>query len=187
MSLKTWAGFQEYRRITPMALFALRAAADAGRPRSVRSLAGLATAPGFSSPTPLHVAEHRLQAEQAGIAQGAQFVEADAGEDFHAAQPIGAAQGLLQLAGTAGRALAPTVEALPLMVCKVAALPGHRPRRAGVRAGRRGPACPERSAATWTISSGLPPGNAPTMSRASTSSPASAAVAGAPTAPLLPR
>ena len=34
----------------------------------------------------LHVAEHRLQAEQAGIAQGAQFVEADAGEDFHAAQ-----------------------------------------------------------------------------------------------------
>ena len=40
------------------------------------------------------------------------------------------------------RALAPTVEALPLMVCRVAALPGHRPRRAGVRAGRRGP-CPE--------------------------------------------
>ena len=39
------------------------------------------------------------------------------------------------------RALAPTVEALPLMVCRVAALPGHRPRRAGVRAGRRGPAC----------------------------------------------
>ena len=32
-----------------------------------------------------------------------QFVEADAGEDFHAAQRIGAAQGLLQLAGTAGR------------------------------------------------------------------------------------
>ena len=35
--------------------------------------------------------------------QGAQFVEADAGEDFHAAQRIGAAQGLLQLAGTAGQ------------------------------------------------------------------------------------
>ena len=51
------------------------------------------------------------------------------------------------LARPAG-ALAPTVEALPLMVCRVAALPGHRPRRAGVRAGRRGPACPERSAAT---------------------------------------
>ena len=31
------------------------------------------------------------------------------------------------------------------------------PRRAGVRAGRRGPACPERSAATRTISSRLPP------------------------------
>ena len=68
----------------------------------------------------------------------------------------------------------------PLMVCRVAALPGHRPRRAGVRAGRRGPACPERSAATRTISSRLPP-KRPTISpRASTSSPASAAVAGAP-------
>ena len=33
MSLKTWAGFQEYRRITPMALFALQAAADAGEPQ----------------------------------------------------------------------------------------------------------------------------------------------------------
>ena len=75
-----------------MALFALQAAADAGEPRPPELLAGLATAPGFSSPTRLHVAEHRLQAEQAGIAQGAQFVEADAGEDFHAAQRIGAAQ-----------------------------------------------------------------------------------------------
>ena len=28
MSLKTWAGFREYRRITPMALFALQAAAQ---------------------------------------------------------------------------------------------------------------------------------------------------------------
>ena len=42
-------------------------------PGPPESLAGLATAPGFSSPTRLHVAEHRLQAEQAGIAQGAQF------------------------------------------------------------------------------------------------------------------
>ena len=71
-------------------------------PGPPESLAGLATAPGSARRLRLHVAEHRLQAEQAGIAQGAQFVEADAGEDFHAAQRIGAAQGLLQLAGTAG-------------------------------------------------------------------------------------
>ena len=96
-----------------MALFALQAAADAGEPRvRPESLAGLATAPGFSSPTPPASPNIACRAEQAGIAQGAQFVEADAGEDFHAAQPISAAQGLLQLAGTAGRALAPTVEAL---------------------------------------------------------------------------
>ena len=73
-------------------------------PGPPESLAGLATAPESSARRlRLHVAEHRLQAEQAGIAQGAQFVEADAGEDFHAAQPNRAAQGLLQLAGTAGR------------------------------------------------------------------------------------
>ena len=107
-------GLQEYRRITPMALFALQAAADAGEPR-VRLNPWRDWPPrrGSARRLRLHVAEHRLQAEQAGIAQGAQFVEADAGEDFHAAQRIGAAQGLLQLAGTAGRALAPTVEALP--------------------------------------------------------------------------
>ena len=96
-------GLQEYRRITPMALFALQAAADAGEPR-VRLNPWRDWPPrrGSARRLRLHVAEHRLQAEQAGIAQGAQFVEADAGEDFHAAQLIGAAQGLLQLAGTAG-------------------------------------------------------------------------------------
>ena len=123
-------GLQEYRRITPMALFALQAAADAGEPR-VRLNPWRDWPPrrGSARRLRLHVAEHRLQAEQAGIAQGAQFVEADAGEDFHAAQRIGAAQGLLQLAGHfAGRvALAPTVEALPLMVCRVAALPSTSP------------------------------------------------------------
>ena len=128
MSLKTWAGFSEYRRITPMALFALTGRSGCRRaPGPPESLAGLATGRGSARRLRLHVAEHRLQAEQAGIAQGAQFVEADAGEDFHAAQRIGAAQGLLQLAGTAGRALAPTVEALPLMVCRVAALPWTSP------------------------------------------------------------
>ena len=79
-----------------MALFALQAAADAGEPR-VRLNPWRDWPPrrGSARRLRLHVAEHRLQAEQAGIAQGAQFVEADAGEDFHAAQRIGAAQGLL--------------------------------------------------------------------------------------------
>ena len=43
------------------------------------------------------------------------------------------------LARPARAALAPTVEALPLMVCRSRRCPRHRPRRAGVRAGRRGP------------------------------------------------
>ena len=103
MSLKTWAGFRvsadnAHGVIRPTGRSGCRRA-----PGPPESLAGLATAPGFSSPTCLHVAEHRLQAEQAGIAQGAQFVEADAGEDLGAAQRIGAAQGLLQLAGTVGQ------------------------------------------------------------------------------------
>ena len=74
-------GLQEYRRITPMALFALQAAADAGEPR-VRLNPWRDWPPrrGSARRLRLHVAEHRLQAEQAGIAQGAQFVEADAGE-----------------------------------------------------------------------------------------------------------
>ena len=136
----------------------------------------------------LHVAEHRLQAEQAGIAQGAQFVEADAGEDFHTAPRIGAAQGLLQLAGTAGRALAPTVEALPLMVCRVAALPWTSPSPSWRSSwAKRSCMSGTKRRNTRTISSRLPP-KRPTISpRASTSSPASAAVAGAPLAPLLPR
>ena len=97
-------GLQEYRRITPMALFALQAAADAGEPRvRLNPWRDWPPRQGSARRLRLHVAEHRLQAEQAGIAQGAQFVEADAGEDFHAAQRIGAAQGLLQLAGTAGQ------------------------------------------------------------------------------------
>ena len=103
MSLKTSAGFR-YRRITPTALFALQAAADAGEPPGPpESLAGLATAPGFSSPTP----PARRRTSPAGGAgrhrTGCAVRQADAGEDFHAAR-IGAAQGLLQLAGTAGEA-----------------------------------------------------------------------------------
>ena len=152
-------GLQEYRRITPMALFALQAAADAGEPR-VRLNPWRDWPPrrGSARRLRLHVAEHRLQAEQAGIAQGAQFVEADAGEDFHAAQRIGA-QGLLQLAGTAGQGAGANGGSAALDgMQQYVALPWTSPRRAGVRAGRRGPACPERSAATPGRSApGLPP------------------------------
>ena len=86
MSLKTWAGFRvsadnAHGVIRPTGRSGCRRA-----PGPPESLAGLATAPGSARRLRLHVAEHRLQAEQAGIAQGAQFVEADAGEDFHAAQ-----------------------------------------------------------------------------------------------------
>ena len=103
MSLKTWrSGLQEYRRITPMALFALQAQRMQASPGSLNPWRDWPPRRGSARRLRLHVAEHRLQAEQAGIAQGAQFVEADAGEDFHAASLIGAAQGLLQLAGTAG-------------------------------------------------------------------------------------
>ena len=57
-----------------MALFALQAAADAGEPR-VRLNPWRDWPPrrGSARRLRLHVAEHRLQAEQAGIAQGAQF------------------------------------------------------------------------------------------------------------------
>ena len=141
-----------------MALSALQAAADAGEPR-VRLNPWRDRPPhrGSARRLRLHVAEHRLQAEQAGIAQGAQFVEADAGEDFHTAPRIGAAQGLLQLAGTAGRALAPTVEALPLMVCRVAALPWTSPSPSWRSSwAKRSCMSGTKRRNTWTISSRLP-------------------------------
>ena len=132
-----------------MALFALQAAADAGEPR-VRLNPWRDWPPrrGSARRLRLHVAEHRLQAEQAGIAQGAQFVEADAGEDFHAAQRIGAAQGLLQLAGTAGRGAGANggSAALDGMQGRGAARTSPSPSWRSSWAKRS--ACPERSAAT---------------------------------------
>ena len=147
-------------------------------PGPPESLAGLATAPGFSSPTP--PARRRTSpAGGAGIAQGAQFVEADAGEDFHAAQPIGAAACSSSLARSA-RALAPTVDALPLMVCRVAALPWTSPspswrsswaKRSCISGTKRRNTDDQLQAAAETPDD---------IARASTSSPASAVVAGAP-------
>ena len=153
-------GLQEYRRITPMALFALQHRSGCRRARVPPAILGDWPPRRFSSPTP--PARRRTSPagpEQAGIAQGAQFVEADAARISMPRSPNRRRRAVrLALARPAGLA---TVEALPLMVCRVAALPGHRPRRAGVRAGRRGPACPERSATnTRTISSRLPPRSA---------------------------
>ena len=181
-------GLQEYRRITPMALFALQAAADAGEPR-VRLNPWRDWPPRrFSSPTPPARRRTSPAGGAGGIAQGAQFVEADAGEDFHAAQRIGAAQGLLQLAGTAGQGAGANGGS--------AALDGMQGRGAALdialaelafELGEEVLHVRNEAPQHWTISS-RPPPKRPTISpRASTSSPASAAVAGAPLAPLLPR
>ena len=113
-------------------------------PGPPESLAGLATAPGFSSPTP-PARRTRLQAEQAGIAQGA-VRRGGCRRGFPCRAAIGAAQGLLQLAGTAGQRRCG--EALPLMVCRVAALPDIALAELAFELGEEGPACPERSAAT---------------------------------------
>ena len=117
-------------------------------PGPPESLAGLATAPGFSSPTP----PARRRTSPAGGAgrhrTGCAVRRGGCRRGFPCRAAVGAAQGLLQLAGTVGRALAPTVDALPLMVCRVAALPWTSPSPSWRSAGRRGPAYPERSAAT---------------------------------------
>ena len=174
MSLKTWAGFRSNAHgvIRPTGRSGCRRAP--GPPESWRDWPPRR---GSARRLRLHVAEHRLQAEQAGIAQ----VRSSSRRRMPAriSMPRSAAQGLLQ-PGTAGGALAPTVEALPLMVCRVAALPWTSPRRAGVRAGRRGPACPNEAPQHLDCRRNA------RRYRASTSSPASAAVAGAPLAPLLP-
>ena len=142
-------GLQEYRRITPMALFALQAcAADAGEPGPPESLADGHRAGVQLADSACHRRRTSPRAEQAGIAQGAQFVEADAGEISMPRSGSARRRACSSSLARPARALAPTVEALPLMYAGSGAAPGHRPRRAGVRAGRRGPACPERSAAT---------------------------------------
>ena len=118
-------------------------------PGPPESLAGQATAPRVPARRlRLHVAEHRCRRSRRGIAQGAQFVEADAGEDFHrAADRRGAGLCSSSLARPA-RALAPTVEALPLMVCRVAALPWTSPSPSWRSSWAKRSCMSERSAAT---------------------------------------
>ena len=126
MSLNTWAGFRvsadnAHGVIRPTGRSGCRRA-----PGPPGSLAGLATAPGFSSPTPPARRRTSPAGEQAGIA-GCAVRRADAGEDFHAAQPIGARRACSSSLARPARRWAPTVEALPLMVCRVAALPWTSP------------------------------------------------------------
>ena len=102
--------------------------------------------------------------------------------DFHAAQlNVGAAQGLLQLAGTAGQGAGANggSAALDGMQGRGAA-PDIALAELAFELGEEVPYVGTAPNLHWTISSGLPP-KRPTISpRASTSSPASAAVAGAP-------
>ena len=135
-------GLQEYRRITPMALFALQAAADAGEPR-VRLNPWRDWPPRRSSvaDSACTSPEHRLQAEQ----QASHRVRSSSRRmpaRISMPRSGSARRSLLQLAGTAGQGAGANGGSAARMVCRVAALPRHRPRRAGVRAGRRGPAYP---------------------------------------------
>ena len=183
-------GLQEYRRITPMALFApYRPQRMQASPGSAESLAGLATAPGFSSPTP----PARRRTSPAGGAGRHRTGCAVRRGGCRRGFPCRAADRARRRACSSSLArpavaLAPTVEALPLMVCRVAALPWTSPSPSWRSSwAKRSCMSGTKRRNTWTISSRLPL-KRPTISpRASTSSPASAAVAGAPLAPLLPR
>ena len=188
MSLKTWAtsgvsADNAHGVIRPTGRSGCRRA-----PGPPESLAGTGHAHrGSARRLRLHVAEHRLAGGAGRHRTGCAVRRGGCRRVSIPRRGSARRRACSSSLARPARALAPTVEALPLMVCRSRRCPGHRPRRAGVRAGRRGPACPERSANTWTISS-RPPPKRPTISpRASTSSPASAAVAGAPLAPLLPR
>ena len=98
-------GLQEYRRITPMALSALQAAADAGEPR-VRLNPWRDRPPHRGSASADSTARRRTSpAGGAGRHRtGCAVRRGGCRRGFrHTAPRIGAAQGLLQLAGTAGQ------------------------------------------------------------------------------------
>ena len=182
MSLKTWAGFRvsadnAHGVIRPTGRSGCRRA-----PGPPESLAGLATAPEFSSPTPPArrrtspaggAGRHRTGVRSSSRRMPARISMPRSGSARRRACSSSLAR--------PARALAPTVEALPLMVCRVAALPWTSPSPSWRSSwAKRSCISGTKRRNTWTISSRLPP-KRPTISpRASTSSPASAAVAGAP-------
>ena len=181
MSLKTWAGF---RSIGDNAHGVIRPTGRSGCRRGPRvrlnpwrtgHRAGVQLAD--SACTSPNIACRR---SRAGIAQGAQFVEADAGEDFHAAQRIGAAgPAPARWHGRPGAGANGGSAVLDGMQGRGAAWTSPSPSWRSSWAKRSCMSGTKRRN-TWTISSRLPP-KRPTISpRASTSSPASAAVAGAP-------
>ena len=180
MSLNTWAGFREYRRITPMALFATGRSGCRRAPGPPESLADWPPRRGSARRLRLHVAEHRLQAEQASHRvrsssrrmparismprSGSARRRACSSSLARPARGAGANGGSAALDGMQGRGAA-----LDIALAELAFELGEEVLHVGTK--RRN---------TWTISSRLPP-KRPTISpRASTSSPASAAVAGAP-------
>ena len=186
MSLKTWAGFQEYRRITPMALFALQAAAD-GEPR-VRLNPWRDWPPRRGSARRLRPARRRTSpAGGAGRHRtGCAVRRGGCRRGFPCRAADRAAQGLLQLAGTAGEGAGANGGS--------AALDGMQGRGAALDIALAELAFElgeevlhVRNEAPQHLDDQLQAAaKRPTISpRASASSPASAAVAGAP--PLLPR
>ena len=168
MSLKTWAGFpgvsadNAHGVIRPTGRSGCRRA-----PGPPESLAGQATAPGFSSPTP--PARRRTSpAGGAGRHRTGCAVRRGGcrrGFPYRAADRRGAGPAPARWHGRPG-ALAPTVEALPLMVCRVAALPWTSPSPSWRSSwAKRSCMSGTKRRNTWTISSRLPP-KRPTISPA---------------------
>ena len=162
MSLKTWAGFR-VSADNAMALFALQAAADAGEPR-VRLNPWRDWPPrrGSSSPTP---PARRRTSPAGGAGEHRLRVRSSSG-GCRRGFPCRAAVSARRRACSSSlarpaRALAPTVEALPLMVCRVAALPWTSPSPSWRSSwAKRSCMSGTKRRNTRTISSRLPPENA---------------------------
>ena len=141
-----------------MALFALRTA-DAGEPR-VRLNPWRDWPPrrGSARRLRLHVAEHRLQAEQAGIARVRSSSRRMPARISMPRSRSARRRACSSSLARPARALAPTVEALPLMVCRVAALPWTSPSPSWRSSwAKRSCMSGTKRRNTWTISSRLPP------------------------------
>ena len=187
MSLKTWAGFRvsadnAHGVIRPTGRSGCRRA-----PGPPESLAGLATAPGFSSPT---APARRRTSPRRRSRQASHRVRSSSRRmPARISMPRSGSARRRACSSSLARpavALAPTVEALPLMVCRSRRCLDIALAELGVRAGEE--VLHVRNEAPQHLDDQLRAAaeTPDDIARASTSSPASAAVAGAP-APLLPR
>ena len=168
-------GLQSDRRITPMALFALQAAADAGEPRvrlnpwrdwpprRVQLADSACTSPNIACRRSRQ-ASHRVRSSSRRMPARISMPRSDQ----RGAGPAPARW---------HRALAPTVEALPLMVCRVGAALDIALAELAFELGEEVPMSGTKRRNTGR-SARAAARNAQ-IARASTSSPASAAVAGA--------